>query len=228
MTLGHTLCAIFQDPAWSAAVAAWLGAAAAWFLLVVAGVSALYAVPAAIAAAKTFQLESNPVILIREKLLEEPLPQDIQFMPFVFVVDGMPLIADGIELREETPGDISHPNWALTVNKHVILILRNAGRSAALAVRIPFEVQVPVYLGFGERDPESHPSDIGCKKGSGAITLPGIGPGETVCALLQNLVGNAVTLTAASFGTCTRIEGGRQKEHPMAIIALRDITLPSA
>ena len=220
--LSHIYYAIFQDAAWSAALAA-------WSVFVVTALAAGFGVPAAIAAAKTFQLESDPIILIREKPVEESIPPG-PGLPIAgcFVVAGMPLIGDGVELREESPNDASNPNFRISLNKSVTVILHNAGRSPALAVRVPFTLTVPYDPDVRDRDPESDSFDIREKEGAGAIVLPGIGPNESIYVSVQNLLGNAATLTAKSFGTCTRIEGRKHKERPLAIVALRDVILPGA
>ena len=217
--MAQFLKAIFTDPAWSVAIAT-------WSLLLVTGIAAYIGLRAARAAANTFQLEAEPVVLVRQLEREEKPPHDPAQLLQSFTVTGTPLLADGVELRKWRDTDTSHANAQLALNKSVVLEIQNSGRSPALAVRIPFNVSVPVFL--DERDPESGVPLVGTKEGSGYIVLAGIAPSSSVYVTVDNLLGNEATLVAHDFGDYIRIEGKAKKLRPLPIIALDHITIPGA
>lgn len=165
--------AIFTDPAWSVAIATWL-------LLLVTGLAAFFGIRAAVAAANTFQLESEPVVLVRQLERGEDAPHDPVRLLQQFVVVGTPVLDEGFELREWRLSDKSNPNAELALNKGVTIEIHNAGRSPALAVKLPFSISVPI---LPERDPDpGEPSDR-TKEGTGAIVLPGIAANTSIYVL---------------------------------------------
>lgn len=214
--------ALFQDPTWSAAIATWL-------LFFVTALAAGFGVPVAIAAAKTFRLESDPVILVRKALFEASSTLDLTLVSAAsevtaaFVVDGMPLVADGIELRSARPRDASHPN--ARVARTTSLIVHNAGRSPAVAITIPISVTTPVHVDLMHVDPEEL-SDVRDVVGFGQIEVHGIEAGASVIVEVKNLLGNAVVLKVAELGTCLRIEGTKRTPKTVPIVALDEIILP--
>jgi hypothetical protein len=220
--------ALFQDSGWSVAIATWL-------LICITALAAGFGVPTAIAAAKTFRLESDPVILVR-KLTEanRPFVGGSGMLPAApgldvtaaYVVDGMPLVVDGIELRPRRPQDANHPNATLAAKKITSLVIHNAGRSPAIAVAIPFSVTTPVHVDLSHVDPEEL-SDVQDLVGYGEVELPGIGAGESVVVQVTNLLGNAAVLKAAELGTSLRIEGTKRIGRALPIVALEEIILPS-
>jgi hypothetical protein len=214
--LDHIHYAIFQDAAWSAAVAAWL-------ILLVTTLAAGFGVPAAIAAAKTFQLESDPIILIREKdpVEQVTLPYDAP----IFVVSGKPLIADGIELRERRPSDDFDPNAGLAWVTRVGIVLHNAGRSPAIAIKIPVTVTTQIYSDW--RAGDGDPGEIETLEGRGVVALNGIDANSTTYVFIENLLGNAVILTVQPTGSCVEIRGEKRRERLLGVVALQDITLPA-
>ncbi len=216
MAVTQHLWAMATDPAWHSAIAAWA-------IFVVTAIAAGYGVPAALAAAKTFRLESEPVILVRQLGREETPPHDPARLLNDFVVDGTPLLRDGVTLREGRDSDSTHPNMQASLNKSVVFELHNAGRSPALLVEIPFKVTVPTFL--PERDADNMTPEVGTQHGSGLITLPGIGAGESVYVLLQNLSGNEATLTAEEVGHYVRIEDRGRKASDLAVVAVRPFHL---
>jgi hypothetical protein len=215
MGLDHSL---FHDPIWSAAIAAWL-------LVAVTAIAAGFGVPAAIAAAKTFRLESEPVILVRKA----PTAVSVGLEPAaaaVLVVDGMPRVIDGIELRRARANDQNHPNAALAAGHKTTLEIHNAGRSPAVAVALPFSVTTPVSVDLHQIDPEELSGDRDLV-GVGNIEVAGIGAGETVTAEITNLLGNAVVLKASELGMCLRIDGKKRVSRPLPVVALEEIILPA-
>lgn len=209
--------AIFTD-------AGWITAIATWGLLFVTGIAAYFGIKAAVSAANTYRLESQPVVLVHQLVREEEAPHDPAHLLRQFTVDGTPLLADGIELREWRYSDGGHPNAQLSANKSITLEIHNAGRSPALAVRVPFTVSVPVFTDIHAPDgPE-----VGRKTGMGYVTVPGIAANASVYVIVENLLGNEATLIAHDFGDYVRIAGKSKKLASLPIIAFDHITIPGA
>lgn len=87
--IAQFLEAILTDAAWSVAIATWC-------LLLVTGIAAYIGLRAARAAANTFQLEAEPVVLVRQLEREEKPPHNPARLLQSFTVAGTPLLADGV------------------------------------------------------------------------------------------------------------------------------------
>lgn len=131
-------------------------------LLVVATVAAvIVGGRAAVSAADTFALESEPVITVRlietadeERVLGNRVPAD-------YLIVGKPALADGIEIRPMRPGEPRVGRSGM-IRPTLMPEVQNVGRSPALDLAIPFRSSVPdmskermLRAMAGERDTEA-------------------------------------------------------------------------
>lgn len=198
-------------------------ATATWGLFIVTSMTAAFGIRLAQSAARTYELESNPVVLVRQLEQEETPPHDPARLLQTFVIDGKPILVDGIELRDLRPSDRAHPNASLS--QHTLLEIQNVGRSPALEIKIPFGVSVPI-ISRDNPDEETGGIDTRLVEGGGNLVLPGLAANAVVFVMVDSLVGNQVTLKAAEVGTCTRIDGIKRTPHSLPIISLADIRIP--
>ncbi len=209
---------MFTDPAWSVA-------SATWGLLLVTLAAVVVGGIAALSASRTYDLELQPVIIVRQlEMVERVESGDATVSPQSFTVAPKPTLAEGIELRENLAKDHHDPNVSL-VNCNTRLELTNVGRSAALDVCIPFTVSAS-YMCKEDINFETGRCGAHTQEGQGNIVVSGIAPNATTCIIVHSLIGVPVTLKAADFGTCTRIEGAKKKRRPLAVVSLRDIQIP--
>lgn len=111
-------------------------------------------------------------------------------------------------------------------DRPVVLEIQNVGRSPALDVNLPFLVSAP-YMSKENIKTESGYASAHTQQGIGSVIIPGIGPNATIYVQVDSLIGIKVTLKAADFGTYTRVEATKKGRHPLAVISLRDINIPT-
>ena len=112
-------------------------------LVAATGLAVFFGGRAAMSAANTFRLESEPIITIG--LIAEPHEGLIlnRFVPADYIVRGKPALADGIEIGALTANEARQLVGGSGMPRPSILLeVQNLGRSPALDLRIPFRATV--------------------------------------------------------------------------------------
>ena len=197
---------VFVDPAWQTALAT-------WGLVVIAFFAAKWAL-------HTYELESEPVIVLRQLEREEHLPVDTSRLARAFVIDGTPTVSVGLELRVQGPNDVAPGPTTFAV-----IEFRNVGRSPAIGVRVPFRVSVPV----ADRESMDETGvDTVIKRGSGEIIIDAIPSQASTYVIVTNLLGTQVTMEAFQSGKQLDIsDRKRRKEKDITVVAPSSVRVPS-
>jgi hypothetical protein len=113
---------MFADPAWGTDYATWGLLFVTLAAVIVGGIAAL-------SASRTYELESQTVIIVRQLEREERVENvdPARLLPS-FTVAPKPTLAEGIELREPLPNDAHDANASLP-GRYTTLEIQNLGRS---------------------------------------------------------------------------------------------------
>ena len=180
---------------------------------------------AAISAARTYALEAEPVIVVRQQTLAEALSatdeekRRMQAAP-LYVVTPNPTLHDGITLRSYAEAD--DPNYgqsgrvATPIPKPAIVFaIQNIGRSPAVDITIEWVARTPMFL---EKPTDLNNLKVGEQVGTGETRIAALAPHDVVYLRIENLTGNSVKLTVKPLGRQTNGRTTRRLKKKITVV----------
>jgi hypothetical protein len=206
----------------------WQTAIATWALVLITLAAVVVGAWAALSAASTYRLESEPVIALSVVDAQAEAAATEHSVPLSYVVIGKPALADGIELRRLSYGEARQKTGGSGMPRpYISLQVQNLGRSPAIDLALPIQARVALLSKRSiARDSQDDYVDLEASEqmATGDVMILGIPAQSSAYVRIYHDFGIEVALSPEQKGSIAVISRGMQgsKRRPVAVVVSTD------